>query len=315
MASSKYPEEIGSEDSYEEDYAYYEGKKARKPRRRYGDVVSTFVIIVIVIILLLLVTNAGFREAIRELFNPDVEGYREYPEWADYDVERTIIVTPYPPGSAMTYTVDIPTPEDIPNSTDPWLQDVKSIVSNPDTTEVKFPDYDWMVWEGNNERNQRSFTIRYSMHTESAVWNVDPSESGNVDDIPKWLADKYGNKTREEWVILPAHPEIQALSSQLTAGKITVYDKLKAIFDHLNDNFEYITARGGEPKYCNETLSLGSGTVMINLCFLFHWLGQQAFLPGLSLARYTIKDKRLGAGMPGLGPISLTILVEVMFSI
>ncbi len=259
MVNSKHTEELGNEDSYEEDYAYYEGKKAKKSRRRYGDVVSTFVIIAVLIILLLLVTNAGFREAIRNVFFPDVEGYREYPEWADYEVERTITVTPYPPGSAMTYTVDIPTPEDIPNSTDPWLQDVKSVVSNPDLTEEKFPNYNWMVWEGNNERTQRSFSIIYSIRTESAVWNVDSSESGTIYDIPKWLADKYGNKTREEWVILPAHADIQALSDQLTAGKINVYDKLWAIFDHLNENFEYITARGGAPKYCNETLRLESG--------------------------------------------------------
>jgi hypothetical protein len=261
MVNSKYTEEMGDEDSYEEDYAYYEGKKAKKSRRRYGEVVSTFVIIAVLIILLLLVTNAGFREAIRNVFFPDVEGYREYPEWADYEVERIITVTPYPPGSAMTYTVDLPTPKDIPNSTDPWLQDVKSVVSSPDRYEPnKFGDnYTWMVWEGNNVGTQRSFSIIYSIRTESAVWNVDSSESGIIDDIPKWLADKYGNKTKEEWVILPAHPDIQALSDQLTAGKINVYDKLKAIFDHLNDNFEYITTRGGAPKYCNETLRLESG--------------------------------------------------------
>ena len=121
MVNSKYTEEMADEDSYEEDYAYYEGQKAKKSRRRYGDVVSTFIIIAVLLILLLLVTNAGFREAIRNIFFPDVEGYREYPEWADYEVERIITVTPYPPGSAMTYTVDLPTPKDIPNETNPWL--------------------------------------------------------------------------------------------------------------------------------------------------------------------------------------------------
>ncbi|MEE9150759.1 MAG: transglutaminase domain-containing protein [Thermoplasmata archaeon] len=262
MASSQYPEDNSSTDAYEDDYDYYEKKKARKPKRHYGGVVSTIVIIAIILILLLLVANPGFREAVRNLFNPDVGGYREYPEWADYEVERRITLTPNPPGSAMDYEVDIPIPEDIPNSTDPWLQDVKSVVSNRDRTEIKYPEkrynYTWMIWEGNDVRSSRTLTIRYSIYTESAVWNVDPSESGTVDDVPKLLADKHGNKTKEEWVILPALPQIQSLSNQLTSGKITVYDKLRAIFDYLNDNFEYET-RGGGPKYCNETLSDRSG--------------------------------------------------------
>lgn len=249
----------GGSDPYEEDYAYYERKKAKKPRRRYGDIITSVVIIAIILILLLLVTNAGFREAVKNLFNPEIGGYREYPEWAEFEVERTITVTPYPPGSAMTYTVDIPTPEDIPNSTDPWLQDVRSVISSPDFTEQKFPNYEWMVWDGNGETSQRSFTIRYNMRTESAVWDFEPSDSGNIDDIPQWLVDKYGNKTIDEWKILPSHPQIVALSDQLTAGKLTVYDKIRSIFDYLNNNFEYETIRGAAPKYCNETLLDKSG--------------------------------------------------------
>ncbi len=258
MAHSNYPEEDRSADSYDEDYAYYEEKKGRNRRRRVGETITTIVIIVVIIILLLVLVNPAFREALGNWLNPP-SGYREYPEWADYEVERVITVSPYPQGAAMDYEVDVPIPKDIPNSTDPWLQDVKSVLYNADREEEKFPDYTWMVWEGNDVRTTQTFRIRYSLHTESAVWNVDPSESGTVDDIPKWLVDKYGNKTKEEWVIIPAHPEIQSLSSQLTSGKITVYDKLKSIFDHLNDNFEYERARTGRPKYCNETLSLGFG--------------------------------------------------------
>jgi hypothetical protein len=118
-------------DYSEEDYEYYEKKKPRKSRRRAGEVISTIVIIAIIVILLLLVANPGFRDAVKNAFSPALGGYREYPEWADYDVERIITVSRVDPNFPMDYDVDIPKPIDIPNETDPWLQDVKSITPSP----------------------------------------------------------------------------------------------------------------------------------------------------------------------------------------
>lgn len=248
-------------DYSEEDYEYYERKKPRRSRRRAGEMISTIVIIAIIVILLLLVANPGFREAVKNAFSPALEGYREYPEWADYDVERIITISRVDPNFPMDYDVDIPKPMDIPNETDPWLQDVISITPspNPDDEEIKFPDYTWMVWDGNGVNSNRQFRITYSIRTESAIWTVDPSESGTVNDIPKWLVDRYGNKTTEEWVIIPADPQVKALSDQLVTGKLTVYDKLKSIFDYMNENYEYQTTRRGEPKFCYDTLTTKTG--------------------------------------------------------
>jgi transglutaminase-like putative cysteine protease len=242
--------------AYDEDYAYYEQRRSRKPRRRAGEILSTIVIIAIIMILFLLIANPGFRDAVTDAFSPAVGGYREYPEWADYDIERIITISPEINGQPMDYDVDIPRPEDIPNGTDPWLQNVKSVSTtpNPDSTEDKYPDYTWWVWEANNVPSTRQFKISYTIHTESAVWTVDPSESGTVDDIPKWLVDRYGNKTKDEWVIIPTDPQVKALSDQLVTGKLTVYDKLTAIFDYMNENYEYETTRRGEPKFCYDTL-------------------------------------------------------------
>ncbi len=258
MVSSEYD----GDDSFEDDYEYYEGRKAGKPPRQHGNIVGTIAIIVIIILLLLVATNAGFREALGNWLGSPTVNYREYPEWADFTVERSILVSPDPAGSAMSYTVDIPQPKDIPNETNPWLHDVKSIISNPDRTE-RYPDYPnnytWMIWEGSGVTSSRTFTIRYSIYTESMIWNLDSSESGSVDDIPKWLSDWYGNKTQDEWVIMPTRSDIQSLSNQLTSGKATVYDQFWSIFNYLNKNFEYETVRGGEPKYCYETLNDKSG--------------------------------------------------------
>ncbi len=254
MAGSDYPEGTTGTDSYEDDYASYEKRSPRKSKRRFGEIVTTIVVIIIITLLLLLILDAGFRESVKDMFGAGMEGYREYPEWAEFDVERRIVLTPNPQGSLMSYSVDIPTPEDI-GENETLLQDVRSVTANPDRSESKYPNYDWMVWEGTDVSSQQVLTIRYSMYTESAVWSMDSADSGTVNDYPKWLTDRFGNETRDEWRILPTHPQIQTLSSQLTTGKITVYDKLKSMFDYMNDNYDYEVARSGEPKWCYETLS------------------------------------------------------------
>jgi hypothetical protein len=248
--------------SYDDDYAYYDERKPRRSRRRAGEIISSIVIIAIIIILILLIASPGFRDALQNAFSPAVGGYREYPEWADYDVARVITISQVDPNFDMAYDVDIPTPQDIPNATDPWLQDIKSVTTSPDPDELvtsRYPDYDWMKWEATDVPTTKRFTITYSIRTESAVWSVDPSESGTVDDIPKWLRDKYGNKTVDEWVIIPDDPQVVALSNQLTQGKLTVYAKYKAIFDYMNENYEYETTRRGEPKFCYDTLGSQRG--------------------------------------------------------
>lgn len=259
MAYSEYPDGNGM-DTTEDDYAYYEKKKPRRPRKQIGNLVSTIVIMVVLALLFLLLFNPGFRDAVTGIFDPEAGGYREYPEWAEFTVERIITATPRISGSPMDYSFDIPTPKDIPED-DPWLQDVKSVVKSPDpdSETVKYPNYTWMEWDREDVMSQQTISITYSMRTESAVWTFDSSQSGTIDDIPKATADRYANRTEEEWKIMPAHPQIKPLSDQLVAGKLTVIDKLQAIFDYLNDNFYYETIRGGEPKYCYETLKDFSG--------------------------------------------------------
>ena len=112
--------------SYDEDYAYYDERKPRRSRRRAGEIITSIVIIAIIMILILLIASPGFRDALKNTFSPAIGGYREYPEWADYDVARVITISQVDPGFDMDYDVDIPKPQDIPNATDPWLQDVKN---------------------------------------------------------------------------------------------------------------------------------------------------------------------------------------------
>ncbi len=297
-------------DSYEEDYKYYERKKSRRSKRRAGEVITTIVILAIIIVLILLIANPGFRDWLTNKADNASQGYREYPEWADYDVQRVITISPEDPRFPMDYDVDLPTPKDIPNATDPWLQDVKSVTTSPapDETEDKYPDYDWMKWKAEDVPSSRQISITYSIHTESAVWTVDPSESGTVDDIPKWLRDKYGNKTKEEWVIIPDDTQVKALSDQITAGKLTAYAKYKAIFDYLNENYEYQTTRRGEPKFCYETISSKRGDCD-DQSVLFISLARAQGLPSwLEFgALYNQKEKTWGGACMGSGVHSLLL--------
>jgi transglutaminase-like putative cysteine protease len=287
MAYSDIPDEEGTAYGYddeEEDYKYYEKQKPKRSRRRYGSIVSTIVVLVICLLLILLVTNAEFRKGLTDLVDRGSGGYREYPHWADFSVRRSITVSPHPPGFPMDYSVDIPAPIDI-GKNETRIQEVKSIVTSPaPVSNGPYPGYDqdykWMLWEENNTLSSRTFSITYTMRTESALWSLDSSDSGTVDDYPESLVKIYGNKTREEWKILPTHPQIVSLSDQLTSGKITVYDKFKSIFDYINDNFEYETLRGGEPKFCNETLSDRFGDCD-DQSVLFVSLARAAGLPAL----------------------------------
>lgn len=259
MASSESPMNTSNADTYEDDYAYYEQKKPKKSRRRLGEIVSTLVILLVIFLLLMLLFNPGFRDAVTDAFAPAAGGYREYPEWADFEVERIITISQRNPSQPMDYQVDIPTPQDI-GSNETLLQDVRQVLPTPtpDDYDEKYGGYQWMLWNRTDVMSTQTLRIKYSIYTESAIWSMDSSDSGTVNDYyPEWsgLMDKYGNKSRDEWKILPSDPQITALSDQLTQGKVTVYDKLRAIFDYLNDNFEYETARQGEPKLCTVTLN------------------------------------------------------------
>ncbi|UCE36770.1 MAG: transglutaminase family protein [Thermoplasmata archaeon] len=257
MANSNQPTEATTE-TYEEDYAYYDKKKkSRMPRRRVGEIISTIVILAVIILLLLILLDAGFRDAVKSAFSPEVGGYREYPEWAEFEVEREITVTPRNRGSPMNYEVDIPTPQNI-GSNETIIQSIRGIEKYPtpyeDTKDYYSGNYMWMFWNGSDITSEKKITIVYSMRTENAIWTMDSSDSGSVNDYSQNLIDKFGNKTRDEWKILPTDPEIKDLSNQLTGGKVTVYDKLWAIFDYMNDHFEYVTSNIGEPKVCYQTL-------------------------------------------------------------
>lgn len=203
-----------------------------------------------------------------------------YPEWANFTVERNITITPNNDNYSMDYYIDIPTPKDIPDSIDPNIQEVIGVVTipNPNATEIKYPDYTWMVWEDDHVTTSRTITIRYSLYTRSYISSFNPNDSGTVDDIPTWLKDKYGNKTTQEYKIVPTHPQIQNLSNGLTDGKNSVYDKLYAIYEYINSNIIITALRSGEPKYCYDTLNDRFGD-SDDISILFVSLARAAEIP------------------------------------
>jgi transglutaminase-like putative cysteine protease len=261
--SSEYDDYDDYDEDYYEDDEYYSKRKrqnrTRAPSGRRGGLGAFLILVVLLIIIFLILFNANAQESIRNLFNPEPEFFREYPESVDFKFERRILLTPNPLGSQMSYEIEVPIPEDIGAQDDP-IQDVRSVVESPSASStISKYGSSWFFWEGNDETSQRTLTITYDIHTETANWDIDPSESGTADDIPQNVMDAYGNKEVDEWVIRPTDPQIQQLANQLTAGKSNVYSKLKAIYDYLNENFEYETTRKGTPQDCVETLTKKAG--------------------------------------------------------
>lgn len=261
MSDSDYYDDY--DDEYFEDDEYLarrkRAKRARPPSRSKGGVGAFLILVVILIILLIILASAEARESIKDLWDPQPEFFRSYPEYADFNVRRTITLTPYPPGSTMKYEIEIPIPEDIGDPSDP-IQDIQSVnaAPEPDSTPEDNGAF-WFVWDREGVTQRQTLTIDYRIHTESANWDIDPSESGTIEDIPEDIQNTYGNREVDEWVIRPTDTTIRDIATDLTADKFNVYTKLKAIYDYMNENYNYVTARKGIPQDCVETYNMKSG--------------------------------------------------------
>ncbi|MCK5548214.1 MAG: transglutaminase domain-containing protein, partial [Thermoplasmata archaeon] len=121
-----------------------------------------------------------------------------------------------------------------------------------------------------NQSGNADITITYHIRTKTIAWNLKSSDVMTVDDALdtdetfQYLTTKYNKK---EWKINPTDPEIVSLANQLDVGS-TIFDQAKSIFDHLEENFEYSTARGGEVKSPTETLHDENGDCD-DMSFLF----------------------------------------------
>jgi transglutaminase-like putative cysteine protease len=198
-----------------------------------------------IILALLLVASPWFWT-----FMGDLAGTtRTYDESARLTIRRTIEFSVTGQG-AVDYELDVPLPKNLLGSESAYVQ--RSTKTDPTPTpldEYKYGQH-WMVWSG-SDVTSKEIIIDYEFEVRTVVWNVASGDSADVDAIPQDAKDAY---LGTEWKIDPTLPEIASLSAELTRLDDNVRDKLRSIYDYMNDNLVYETGRDGVPKDCLETL-------------------------------------------------------------
>jgi transglutaminase-like putative cysteine protease len=209
--------------------------------------------------------------------------YREFPEGAEFEIDRTVVVEAY---GSFSYTIKIAQPMDI-NDGATLVQDTLGFQPSK-TPDENQPDVSstqniMLIWDDTITGGSDSLTVRYHVKTQTRDWlgeyDIDGEKSGTVADINGTWKNVYNN---DEWRIdlnsngildseddldndgqwnyriEPSNPAIISLSNQLTSGKTNVYDKILSIYEYLisDDILDYETIRGGGlPKACTTTLS------------------------------------------------------------
>jgi hypothetical protein len=225
--------------------------------------------------------------------------FREYPLEIEYQFQRTVGVSAT---RGLTYTIKISGPMDLTTGSAWMQDDLGMQQSKSPTTMVPIPylsengqsdSNDMYIWEDSIDMGSDSLSVTYHIKTKTTIWDrqlldsalLDSTPSGPVDDLdPNWKTtynrdewriddnsdgqmipsseDDIDGDGKWDYRIEPTDPQISSLSSQLTSGKATVYNKARAIYEYLisDDVLDYETIRGsGLPKACITTLSDKSG--------------------------------------------------------
>ena len=190
------------------------------------------------------------------------EGSARYPEDSHYEMDRNVSVTL--PNEGMTYSVTIPKATDyvVDGIT---LQKINSQSSLNSYEE--FSDYgiDWIRWNGAGVGTFTS-NISYDVDCYSHVWDIDESNSLNVDYIQQnlngslssmksYLISESGDGS--EWIptitgwnngyVIYTGGEIRELADEVVGSETNVYSILKLIYLWIDDNISY-KEYGGIPQ-------------------------------------------------------------------
>jgi hypothetical protein len=252
-----------------------------------GKTIVAAIVAIILVILLLLIYFAPtqeFQDVKDSLMNledeiPKTPFLREYPEGVEFEFDKNVVVAAT---GSFTYSIKVSSPMDMSDGSE-LMQDVLAVVPSKAPTEGS-PTTDstnnmMMIWEESLSGGSSSLTVDYHVKTKTKIWEMDGSQSGTINDInqswksaynhDEWRIDQDGDGVLDpeddingdgnwDYRIEPGNPQISSLAQQLTAGKTNVYDKVRAIYEHLisDEILDYETVRGsGLPKACTRTLS------------------------------------------------------------
>ncbi|MBI5001181.1 MAG: transglutaminase domain-containing protein [Euryarchaeota archaeon] len=247
------------------------GEAAPRPRPKKSGLWKVIALAVIFIILIAFLASPWLPMLVDRLTGHG----RSYPESAHFWVNRTIGVD-VAGGGVIDLRVRVPMPEDIGNGSG-LMQDRQ--VTDPDPLPLLDASggTNWMVWEGSSVRSY-VVTIGYEFEARLVWWDITKDSSGTPAEVPQATRAQY---LGDEWKIVPSDPTVAQLSASITAGEPTVYGRLRAIYDYLNENIQYESTRAGTPKDCLQTLSDRSGDCddqSILFCSLARAAGVPAWL-------------------------------------
>ena len=247
------PDDFNQMDYYDDPFPEHKPVRRKRKKKSSGRKIIALILSILFVSLALFLPiydGESLGSKIMDyLFNP----YDDDADYADISLIRTIEVSIN--GGNIEYSMDIPMPAEIETADGSPLQEVDQIVTTPSYSELEKYGHDWMVWEGETNRD---FTVQisYELRSYSIDWDLTSENTGTVNDIPDSVSDIY---TDDEWLIQPSLSAVRDQAEELTYGMDSVYDMTEAIYDYMDDEFTYETGSTGNPKSCSESLSSKSG--------------------------------------------------------
>ncbi|MEA3560065.1 MAG: transglutaminase-like domain-containing protein, partial [Candidatus Thermoplasmatota archaeon] len=285
---------------------------SRKRERTKKALVWAFRGFVVILVLVLIFAPIEPFETIREKTGINklkdlARPFTNFPEWVNVTVTMTYDVA-ITGGSVDEMRIQVAPPFDIPFGDNTKnkayvLQDVLDIRFTP-INSIDLIDYNNDMnrvsgWDFEDERGpQLALSVTYDMTLHTYKWDISEKDSGRISDIPEYYTTRY---LTQEWVVDldndgdpdtdregkelyrydPKDPDIVNLAEDLTKDEETVYGKIKAIYDHIQDEFTYTTPTqreddrlryGSYPKWATGCLADGYGDcddqslLMASLC-------------------------------------------------
>lgn len=208
-----------------------------------------------VLIVVLLLMTPFVQSALSDLLS---FGKEQYPEYAEFSVERTLSVSANG-GVVTNFTLDVPVPVDISDGGSK-LQQVLGAHPSPapllDEDRYAVP---WLVWSDGPLEGEEVYLAKITYHIRATthIWNYGEDDVLMVSDIPSYLTDKYLD---DEWKIDVSAPSIESRSAAIVGNETNVYAILRSIYDWIVENIDYpLTSQRSDPQSSAETLRLGVG--------------------------------------------------------
>ncbi len=241
---------------------------------RRGSAGATAVKIILTVLVIAII--ALYPNQMLKYLMSGLEGYKDVPKYSEFEVVRGLTLEV--DQGEIEANLTLPYPNDIfvydENGEKSYIQKVVSVKSNPKWNDKRMNKWGdtILVWNRNiGSDDALQVEICYHVKAYSTIWDVDTGTSGNVEDISRDLVRQYCHdewrlspEESQEWGglehrIAPSNEQIRNKALELTQDKKTVYSKLQAIYDWMDDNFEYKTGIPGMPKNCIQTLEEKSG--------------------------------------------------------